>query len=193
MSPVIFGLIYTKGACAVKENLMHIVKNDKKKLLVLAALAVVAVLLMVIGGRGGGSSVEEESVSPVSDDFSSRDPLTVSDDLERLLSKMEGAGNVAVLISWDGDIKETYAYDEETSESHKDDGTVESSEKRQMVLTDGNKEPVVTAREYPEVRGVLVMAEGAGDDRVKERLLSAVASYLSIGKNRIEITVMEGQ
>ncbi len=172
---------------------MHIVKNDKKKLLILAALAIVAVLLMVIGGGGGGTSVEEESVSPVSDDFSSRDPLTVSDDLEQLLSKMEGAGNVAVLISWDGDIKETYAYDEETSESRKDDGTVESSEKRQMVLTDGNKEPVVTAREYPEVRGVLVMAEGAGDDRVKERLLSAVASYLSIGKNRIEITVMEGQ
>ena len=62
-----------------------------------------------------------------------------------------------------------------------------------MVLTDGDKEPVVTAREYPDIRGVLVMAEGAADDRVRERLLDAASSYLSVGKNRIEITVMEGQ
>ncbi|MGM9567737.1 MAG: hypothetical protein ACI3W6_06130 [Clostridia bacterium] len=177
----------------MKENLMHIVKKDKKKLMLLIILTVAAVLLMVIGGGAGKSSVEKENVSAVSSDSSSRDPLDISGDLEQLLSRMEGAGEVKVLISWEGDVEETYAYDEETGETRKEDGTVESNQKRQMVLTDGDKEPVVTSRSYPEVRGVLVMAEGAGDDRVKERLLSAVASYLAIGKNRVEITVMEGQ
>lgn len=176
----------------MKENLMHIVKKDKKKLLLLSVLAVAAVLLMVIGGRSGGSSERTEVAEVPSADTSS-DPLSVTDDLERVLSKMDGAGHVEVLIFWDGDIETAYAYDEETNESRKEDGTTESGQKRQMVLTDGDKEPVVTAREYPDIRGVLVMAEGAADDRVRERLLEAASSYLSVGKNRIEITVMEGQ
>ena len=176
----------------MKENLMHIVKKDKKKLLLLSVLAVAAVLLMVIGGRNGGSSEEKTVAENPSADASS-DPLSAADDLEEVLSKMEGAGKVEVLIFWDGDIETAYAYDEETNESRKEDGSTESGRKRQMVLTDGDKEPVVTAREYPDIRGVLVMAEGAADDRVRERLLDAASSYLSVGKNRIEITVMEGQ
>lgn len=176
----------------MKENLMHIVKKDKKKLLILAVLAVAAVFLLVIGGSGGGS-VKEEKDAPVAVNGSAADTGDVALDLEQLLSKMDGAGHVEVLISWDGDVAETYAYDEELTEIHKEDGTVESSQKRQMVLTSGDKEPVVTDKEYPAVRGVLVMAEGADDDKVKEQLLAAVSSYLSIGKNRIEITVMEGQ
>ena len=177
----------------VKENLMHIVKKDKKKLMLLMLLAVAAVLLMAIGSTAAGPSEEKEDVVVVSSDSSSRDPLNIAGDLEEMLSGMEGAGKVKVLISWEGDVEETYAYDEETAETRREDGTVESSQKRQMVLTDGDKEPVVTSRSYPEIRGVLVMAEGAGDDRVRERLLSAVASCLSIGRNRIEISLMEGQ
>ena len=81
----------------MKENLMHIVKKDKKKLLILSVLAVAAVLLMVIGGRSGGSS-EKTEVAEVSAADASSDPLSAADDLERVLSKMDGAGKVEVLI-----------------------------------------------------------------------------------------------
>lgn len=159
----------------------------------MGSLALVSVLLMMIGGSfDRKTAVKEENPQTVTV-AAADEPLSVAVDLEQILSKIDGAGKVDVMISWDGDVEETYAYHEERSESQKEDGSAEKSEKRELVLTDGDQNPVVIARKYPKAEGVLVVAEGAGNDLVRERLLEAVASYLSIGKNRIEITVMEGQ
>ena len=92
-------------------------------------------------------------------------------------------------ISWAGDISKTYVFNEASSESASADGDTETSSERELVL-DQSGAPVVAAAEYPEISGVLVAAEGAEHDAVKKRLLDAVASYLNIGRNRIEVTAM---
>ena len=168
---------------------MHIVNKDKKKLFVLGTIAVFAVLLLIIGNEMTFSSqkISEETPAALSD----RDENEI--ELEQILSSMAGVGNVDVIISYDGEISEQYAYNEERTEVLQEDGTREIREKREMVLTDGDGAPVVTEREHPEIEGVLVSAEGASDDRVREKLIHAVASYLDIGKNRIDVTAMEVQ
>lgn len=172
----------------MKEEMMHIVKKDRKKLLLLSALAVVAVFLLILGG-GVSTSTNESEVSdasvatyPIKDDVA---------ELERILGTMTGVGKVKVSIAYEGDVTEYYAYNEERSEVIKEDGTTDISQKKELVLVDGDGAPVVTKREYPAITGVLVTAEGAWDDRVRENVIHAVASYLGIGKNRIEVTAME--
>ena len=108
-----------------------------------------------------------------------------------MLSSVEGAGAVDVVIFWDGTGTDHYAYDSEIKESVSDDGISDYSENRQMVLLDGDGAPVLISHENAEIQGVLIVAEGAVDDRIRKDLADAASSCLGIGKHRIEITAME--
>lgn len=176
----------------MKAEMMHIVKKDKKKLLVLAILAVAAVVLMIIGDGVGDSEQSaaannESGASAGGDDYFAATEAALSE----ALAKMEGVGEVKVLISWDGDISENYAYNKESTEKTGDDGVTEKSTKDELVLTDGDSAPVSEEKIYPEITGVLVVAQGAENEEIRRALQSAVSAYLSIGANRIEITAME--
>lgn len=175
----------------MKDDMMHIVKKDKKRLWLLGGLAMASVFLLIFGNAMSENREEsstEKIVYSETDSFSD-----VEADLERLLSSMDGVGRVDVAIRYEGDVRKSYAYNEERSQSEKEDGSFEITEKKEMVLIDGNEEPVVTERIYPAVYGVVVAAEGASADGIRERLLDAVSSYFHIGKNRIEITAMGGR
>ena len=171
----------------MNEEMMHIVKKDKKKLLVLGGIAVIAVFLLIVGSELSSSprEIAEESKVSVSDEHD------MENELEQLLCSMAGVGDVAVIISYDGEMTELYAYNEERTEIMQENGTTEIREKKEIVLTDGDGAPVVVTREHPQIKGVLVSAEGASNDEVREDVVNAVASYLNIGKNRIEVTAME--
>lgn len=176
----------------MKAEMMHIVKKDRKKLLILAALAIVAAVLMIIGdgvakGENNTETEEDGTVSAQTDDYFA----ATEAELSEALSRMEGVGAVEVLISWDGDVSEKYAYNEETTEKSDSDGGTEKSTKSELVLTDGDTAPVTEEKIYPEITGVLVVAEGAENEEIRRALLTAVSSYLSLGANRIEITAME--
>ncbi|HMM05871.1 MAG TPA: hypothetical protein PKD52_04280 [Clostridiales bacterium] len=176
----------------MKTEMMHIVKKDKKKLLILGILAIVAAVLMIIGdgvaeGKKSTAATNESAASPQGDDYFA----ATEAELAEALSKIEGVGAVQVLIKWDGDISEKYAYNEERTEKTDNDGVTEKSSKNELVLIDGNAAPVTEEKIYPEITGVLVVAEGAGNENIRRALLTAVSAYLSVGTNRIEITAME--
>lgn len=176
----------------MKAEMMHIVKKDKKKLLILAVLAIAAAVLMIIGdgiadGKKSTAANNESAASPQGDDYFA----ATEAELAETLSKMEGVGAVQVLINWDGDISEKYAYNEENTEKTDGEGITEKSSKNELVLIDGDAAPVTEEKIYPEITGVLVVAEGAGNENIRRALLTAVSAYLSIGTNRIEITAME--
>lgn len=177
----------------MKSEMMHIVKKDKKKLVILGALALVAIALMLIGDNLGGKTAntatnnDETTVTGSAGDYFTETQTA----LATALSEIAGVGKVEVLIRWDGDVSQNYAYNEETSSKTGDDGTTEQSTKKEMVLLDGDSAPVVAEKIYPQITGVLVVAEGADQDKIRYELQTAVASYLGIGANRIEITAME--
>lgn len=176
----------------MKAEMMHIVKKDKKKLLILAILAIAAVVLMIIGD---GVADSDQSAAANSDSGASsegEDYFEATEaDLSEALAKMEGVGEVEVLISWDGDISENYAYNKESTDKTDGDGVTEKSTKDELVLIDGDSAPVSEEKIYPEITGVLVVAQGAENEEVRRALQLAVSAYLSIGTNRIEITAME--
>ncbi len=175
----------------MKEGLMHIVKEDKKKLLFLAVLMAAAVLLLLYGSGGERKELIEEE--PVSADSPGFDGAAVEAALAEVLSRIDGAGEVSVVISWQDDGRKVYAYHEETTNQRREDGIAEETRKNELVLAEGGDVPVVSLRERPEAEGVLVVADGAGSDVVREKLLEAAAVYLDIGRNRVEIAAGSGE
>lgn len=114
--------------------------------------------------------------------------------LENILMELKGAGNVKVMITLDDTIEKIPAFNttknnETTSEIDSQGGTREIiREDMNMQMVTGSEGGLMVLKEIrPTVRGVIVLAEGAEDIKVKETLYEAVKTVLGIPGNRVEV------
>ena len=96
--------------------------------------------------------------------------------LESALSSIEGAGSVSV----------TLVPRNKGSLDVGRDGSGEGS-KTVVLSGQGGSQPLVIAERYPEIEGAIVVAGGAGDDRVRAMLTEAVSAALGIGAHRVKV------
>ena len=121
-------------------------------------------------------------------------------DISAILSQVDGAGKVTVLITFK-DSGETVVKSDITENTKTDgitgDGERLGEKKREEKVvfskkSDGSLTPYVTKTIYPEISGVLVLAQGASDAGVTVRLTEAVSAVLGIEINKIKVMKMEG-
>ena len=154
-----------------KEEIIKIFKNKNNRLICL--IFIIGVVLMV---AAGGHGKKTETVKPVPQ-------VTVEDDEKRLagiLSQIEGAGDVSVMITYYSSIEKSIAY--ETKTASRGDKS-EKSEDKKAVMSDG--EPMVVKEVYPQVKGVIVTAQGAGNSAVRTAISEAVSASLDVPVHRI--------
>lgn len=88
--------------------------------------------------------------------------------LSEILSEIKGAGQVSVMISYVSTMEKDIAYD---------------GENERAVTSGGN---VVIKREmYPQVKGVIVIADGADDPSVRQTIKEAVISVTGAAANHV--------
>lgn len=118
--------------------------------------------------------------------------------VEYILSKIKGAGEVNVMITFVSGEEMVPAYDtkrdeNETQEKDSGGGTrsiKESSYEDSMVYQEeqgGGKKPVILKKVQPDVKGVVIAADGAADEEVKENLSRAVQALLDVPLHRIQV------
>ncbi|KHO62393.1 stage III sporulation protein AG [Thermoanaerobacter sp. YS13] len=119
-------------------------------------------------------------------------------DLKNILSKIEGVGNVEVLITLNSDEEVVAAMDvveSSTTTNEKDSNggireTIQTESNNKVVTsqdTSGQNTPIVLKRIMPEIRGVIVVADGAKDPRLKYELSSAVQTALGIPAYKVKV------
>ncbi|HHW56692.1 MAG TPA: stage III sporulation protein AG [Clostridia bacterium] len=119
-------------------------------------------------------------------------------DLKNILSKIEGVGNVEVLITLNSDEEVVAAMDivqSNTTTSEKDSSggireTIQTESNNRVVTsqdTSGQNAPIVLKRKMPEIRGVIVVADGAKDPRLRYELSSAVQTALGIPAYKVKV------
>ncbi len=164
--------------------------KEKKHLLRLTACLLLGLALML---WAGGKKEETVTATPQAIETETTAQSLTGDDLtqqlESLLCQVKGAGKVSVLLRYDGSDAAVYAYDTDVSENI-EGGTVQGRDSSQSlsVVDDG---AVLIRTAAPAVIGVLVVAEGAGDPLVQERLYQAVKAAL--GLNADQIAVIQGE
>lgn len=113
--------------------------------------------------------------------------------LETLLSQVEGAGRVRVLLTLKSGPVASYQTD--VSRSRRLDGDEESlsEEEKTVILSRGSAydEPAVVSKAYPVFQGALIVAEGGADPSVRFRLSAAVAALLDLGADQITVVKMK--
>lgn len=118
-------------------------------------------------------------------------------DLVRILSQIAGAGDVAVAVWLETSATYVYGYDQTQSsqetEEHDANGgtrvvTETNSTMSAVVVSQGSvSQPVVVRVDLPPVRGVVVVATGASDARVKAVLSQAVQTLLGLPAHQVVV------
>ncbi|MGE5423342.1 MAG: hypothetical protein ACM3QW_08760 [Ignavibacteriales bacterium] len=117
-------------------------------------------------------------------------------ELDAALAGIDGAGRVKTQISLVSDGHRAFASNErrEVRKTQEKDpnGTVRNitEENLEHELVMSNNSPILQESIQPEVAGVLVIADGAADPVVEERLAQAVTGFLNISASRVTVMPM---
>jgi stage III sporulation protein AG len=171
-----------------------------EKLIVLVIAGVVIILAASVLARpddsaqtsnNNSSSITSSVQNPGLEETMNGEEMVASIErrLAELLSKVEGAGQVSVMIYADSSSEHIPAYnnEQETRNDESESGKSSAiSETRTLALM-GDNTPVILKTLVPQIRGVVVVAEGADDMLIKEQLNRAVCTLLGIPEHRVQI------
>ncbi len=199
------------------EKIKTFMKNRNNLIVVVLA----GILLMVIAlpvenaGRKEKSSASGENennsdsyfIEPQKDGESGTDlddyVLAMEQKIEEILGEMEGAGKVKVIITLRSSTEKIVEKDEpvtrsDTLEEDSQGGTrkvtsLDTGESTVYSSEGSASEPYVVKTLAPEVEGVVVLAEGAGNGRVSKNISDAIQVLFGIEAHRIKVIRMETQ
>lgn len=118
----------------------------------------------------------------------------LEDKLINVISKINGVGNVGVMITVDGGMKYEYATESEeittsTQGSNATNNKTTKTEEVVIVNINGKNQPLIIKESYPDIIGVLVVATGANNAQVKLNISRAIETILNVDDSKIEIMV----
>lgn len=170
-----------------RKQLSEILRGWKKYRLV-ALLTVLGVLLLLWPESGAA-----EEALPVAAEEEAFDRAQVQQEMERILSSIEGVGQLQLMLTVASGSQRELAENSTLRYSGARDAPTEY-ERTQETLTvsqgSGVQEVVVTRSVYPDYIGALVVCEGAGSASVRLAVTQAVSTLTGLSSERI--TVVKG-
>lgn len=142
-------------------------------LLVIAA----GVILLLLPSGGRDSPGEEPPAQEECFDLEA-----FEEKLERILSRIEGAGETRVVLTLDGGSRQVLARDQERDGEGGGSNTVVT-----VGRGSGQQEVVPLQTVAPEFRGALVVCPGGGDAATRLKIIQSVSALTGLGADRISV------
>lgn len=118
-------------------------------------------------------------------------------ELEDILSKIEGAGKVKVLITYSESNQVVAMYNENknisvTEETDSAGGvrTIESTDSNKEIVLDGSNNPVTEKIVMPKIEGAIIIADGGGDAVIKANIVQAVSAVTGLSTHKVQVFKM---
>lgn len=161
------------------------IKNIKHLYIYLAVIAALLVCVFYFSNFKTKDSTDSNINNSTEEHTSAEEYASyLENKLCNVLSNLSGVDNVSIAITLCSDVSFEYATDTETK-------NVVSGGNQTTVTTETvimvSNEPVVSKTIYPQVKGVVVVAKGAEDIKVKMNILSAVETVLNVEPKDIMI------
>ncbi len=173
-------------------------KRIIENLVLFLILFIIVIVVMNVLGNETSQKVSSDALSnAIVTSNSTPKEKSLEEKLETILSLIEGAGKVDVLITYANGVEQVPMYNtkQNTTTTQEEDNaggtrkTEEISQEQNIIFSEnGNvKTPVMKQTINPEIIGVIVVADGAGNMNVKENLIHAVEASLNIPTHRIQV------
>ncbi|MGG5462450.1 stage III sporulation protein AG [Clostridium sp. B9] len=201
------------GVNGLKDGMSKILKQKNIGNLIIALLVVIMFYLVVSyftsvnnipksESTNSTDMVEEESKnkSPKDSEVLNYQEKQESD-LEEILGKISGVGEVDVVINFESSEVKVPAIDNSSQKSTTEETDSEGGTRVNSQETEGDKivmsnnsdgsAPVILRTDKPNVIGVMVVAEGAEDSKTKYEITKAVSSLYNISVDKVNVLPME--
>lgn len=182
--------------------------EEKKKIENLVVLVLVIIITVVAinyiwnGNKKENKIVTEDSTKKLA---KNKEENSKSDDLEmkleNILSKINGVGNVKVLVTYSQTSRVIPMYDEDstqttTEETDSSGGTRitnEVSSKKDIIYEEkeDGKSPITQSVVSAKIEGAIVTAEGAQNAEVKTNIIKAVEAVTGLATYKIQVFEMK--
>lgn len=145
---------------------------------IIVIVAIVTVFLIFISGFSNNATKTTTTLSEVEEYVAMLEKkLCVH------LSQIDGAGKVSVIISVKEGVETKVATETITT-----NGVSGEKYEESPILVSGK--PIILNEVYPEICGVIIIAKGANNVKVRLSLMSAAQVFLDITSDKIEILTM---
>lgn len=119
--------------------------------------------------------------------------------LEEILGCMDGVGKVRVMVTFadygEDVVEKDISRSESTSPGILEEGTGTNKQYQETTIYNDNAggQPFVSRKELPEIEGVLVIAQGGENSKVKQNILEAVMALFPLEAHKIKIVKMQNE
>lgn len=188
------------------QDFMQKIKEKKLKRSdwLILVLAGILILIIALPTDTKGKKQAEEAKENISKENNtmeaSRDEIEQK--LEDILEKIDGAGEVKVMITYQDSGTQVVEKDKNTSansvEESDSTGGVRSTKEQQLQEStvyeeaDAGNTPFVSKELLPKVEGILIVASGGDNQKVKQNISEAVLALFQVEAHRIKIVKMSG-
>lgn len=197
---------------AEKKGIKKWFQRDNLIILVLSGVLLLIIALPTEKADTGDGIVDEtDFTAQETTDIIGQGMLeeTVTDDyaayleqrLEKILSGMDGVGDVSVMVTLKSSEELVVEKDEQinrsnTNEEDSEGGTrsvnqTDSSETTIYQSSGSDQEPYVIKTLTPKVEGVFIVAEGSGTGDINKNITEAVQALFGIEANKIKVVKMQ--
>ena len=122
-------------------------------------------------------------------------------DLKNILKKMNGVGDVEVMMSFENGEQKVPAYDKNSQKSTTEETDNQGGKRvnnqntdgESIVMTtaDGNNEPFILTTYKPRIIGVIILAEGASNSKTKYEIEQAVSKLYNLSLDKVNVYSMK--
>ena len=181
-------------------------KNGKKAIINLMVLLAIGIGLLLFS-RSGMFRQESEPPAllhnnePYAHVATEPVDLTLTQELEEILSLVAGAGEVRVMLTMQATSEVHFAQNQEQSISQTTETDTQGGERqvesRQYSVShvimrgaDGSDMPLVIQELLPRIEGVIIVAQGGGNIEVASALIRAAHTVLGIAPHQVQVFQM---
>ncbi len=193
------------------ENHEFIQKIGVPRLLIMILAGVILIIASVhedgkssgilSGGKKASEPRSESSSEDIALDAMQRYVKSEEEQLENILQKVDGIGEVKVMITLASSEEKLTLQNKDTSDEVRgEDGEQESSNRDRstsyksesvILSSDGKETPYVVQINSPKIEGVAVVAKGAGSGEKDAQIIQMIQALFEIEAHKIKVVKME--
>ncbi|MDR0697020.1 MAG: hypothetical protein LBF68_05770 [Christensenellaceae bacterium] len=176
------------------KELLKKIKTVKNIEIIVGVIIIVISIMIYIGVSNKRENIDTEI------NETSNTNVVNSTDLEtrlaNILREIEGAGDVKVMITYNGSPEIITANTTNTHNNSTISNGSETTSSTQtispiVVNSNGKSQLIIIKEIMPDIKGVIVVAKGASNIKVRLELLRAVQAILDLNANMIEVFTMK--
>ncbi len=165
--------------------------KDKEITKLLLWVGIIGICLIFLSEFIPKSSSEKTGNAVSATKFSQEKEQKLEKRLERMISKIDGAGKTKVMLTLDTSEQYYYLTESISRSSQNAEEFENESEEEIARIDDGNGEkPILQKIDESKIRGVLVVCQGGNNAKIKESILNAVCAVLNLSSEQVSIAKM---